>query len=70
MIFTMNGGSAVDAGGSISWLGSDFAGGTRPTDGDGNGSAQWDPGAFELGGGGGTIPPPPPAAPAAPVLLP
>ena len=62
-------GPAVDGGGSIPWLGVDFAGGQRPTDGDGNGSVQWDAGAFEVGGGGGVIPPPP-APPAAPVLLP
>ena len=62
-------GPAVDGGGAIPWLGTDFAGGLRPTDGDGNGSVQWDLGAFEVGGGGGVIPPAP-SAPAAPVLLP
>lgn len=47
-------------------------------DGDGDGVADWDVGAFEIAGGSGTVPPPttpppapPPAsAPAAPVLLP
>ena len=64
-----SGAAAIDAGTAIPWRGPDYAGGNRPTDGSGDGIAQWDLGAFELGGGGGTIPPPP-AAPAAPVLLP
>ncbi len=72
-----SGSAAIDAGGSVPWLGTDFAGDDRPAGND------WDVGAFESGssggggggstgggnsggGGGGPTPSPPPA----PVLLP
>ncbi len=61
---------AIDGGTSVAWRGPDFSGASRPTDGDGDGTAQWDLGAFELGGSGGNVPPPPPSPPAAPTLLP
>ena len=64
------GGAAVDAGGPVTYRGADFEGSPRPTDGDQDGSVQWDLGAFELAGAGGSAPPPPATPPAAPVLLP
>jgi PKD repeat protein len=62
---------AIDAVPSQVRLGYDLNGNPRRLDGDGNGSAISDAGAFELGGGAPPPPPPPPTTPpAAPVLLP